>query len=195
MVRAVESVCVFCGSSTGRDPVYTANAEGLGRRLAEEGTTLVYGGASVGTMGAIARAALDAGGRVVGVIPANLDRVELAAEGLTELHRVGSMHERKALMAELADGFVALPGGLGTLEETAEIATWSQLGLHTKPLGLLNTAGFYDGLLGFLDHATAEGFVRPEHRSLLLAADDPAALLGRMRAWSPATAPKWVDRR
>jgi uncharacterized protein (TIGR00730 family) len=189
----VNAVCVFCGSSTGRDPTYVANAEALGRRLAGEGTTLVYGGASVGTMGAIARAALAAGGRVVGVIPANLDRVELAAEGLTELHRVGSMHERKAMMAELADGFVALPGGLGTLEETAEIATWSQLGLHTKPLGLLNTAGFYDGLLAFLDHATAQGFVRPEHRTLLLADDDPAALLDRMRAWRPAPSPKWVD--
>lgn len=189
----MKSVCVFCGSSTGRDPAYVANAEALGRRLAGEGTTLVYGGASVGTMGAIARAALEAGGRVVGVIPENLDRVELAAEGLTELHRVGSMHERKAMMAELADGFVALPGGLGTLEETAEIATWSQLGLHAKPLGLLNTAGFYDGLLAFLDHATAEGFVRPEHRTLLLADDDPAALIDRMRAWRPASSPKWVD--
>ena len=192
-LATVESVCVFCGSSPGADPVYVANAEALGRRLAGAGTTLVYGGASVGTMGAIARAALEAGGRVVGVIPENLDRVELAAEGLTELHRVGSMHERKAMMADLADGFVALPGGLGTLEETAEIATWSQLGLHTKPLGLLNTAGFYDGLLAFLDHATAEGFVRPEHRTLLLADDDPAALLDRMRAWRPASSPKWVD--
>lgn len=189
----MNAVCVFCGSSRGHDPTYVANAEALGRRLAGEGTTLVYGGASVGTMGAIARAALEAGGRVVGVIPENLDRVELAAEGLTELHRVGSMHERKAMMAELADGFVALPGGLGTLEETAEIATWSQLGLHTKPLGLLNTAGFYDGLLAFLDHATAEGFVRPEHRTLVLADDDPAALLDRMRAWRPASSPKWVD--
>lgn len=184
---------MFCGSSSGRDPAYTAKAEALGRHLAGEGTTLVYGGASVGTMGAIARATMAAGGRVVGVLPENLDSVELAAEGLTELHRVGTMHERKALMADLADGFVTLPGGLGTLEETAEIATWSQLGLHAKPVGLLDTAGFYDGLLAFLDHATDEGFIRREHRELFLADEDPASLLARMRAWRPHPRPKWVD--
>jgi uncharacterized protein (TIGR00730 family) len=191
----VKAICVFCGSSPGGDPAYLDQAQALGRRLAMEGVTVVYGGAKVGTMGALARAALDAGAKVIGVIPKHLVEVEIAAEDLSELHRVASMHERKALMAQLADGFIALPGGLGTLEETAEIATWTQLGLHHKPVGLLNIRGFYDHLLAFLDHAVDEQFLHREHRDLLLADTDPVALLARMRDWRPPTAAKWIDSR
>lgn len=189
----MEAICVFCGSSPGRDPAYVAAAEAVGRLLATEGLTVVYGGAGVGTMGALARATRAAGGKVVGVIPRHLGEVEAASADLDELHRVDSMHERKTLMAELADGFVALPGGLGTLEEFAEVLTWSQLGLHAKPTGLVNVDGFYDQLLGFLDHAAAERFVRPEHRALVLADPDPARLLDAMRGWHAPPVPKWVD--
>ncbi|WP_030518888.1 TIGR00730 family Rossman fold protein [Nocardia sp. NRRL WC-3656] len=183
----MKAICVFCGSSSGKDTVYLNQAEALGRCLAAEGVTVVYGGAKVGTMGALARAALNAGAKVVGVIPKRLAEVEIAADDLSELHLVESMHERKALMAELADGFIALPGGLGTLEEAAEIATWTQLGLHHKPIGLLNVHGFYDQLLAFLDHAVDEQFLRREHRNLLLTDTEPVALLARMRAWHPVT--------
>lgn len=193
MMRGVKSICVFCGSNPGRTPTYVGAAENLGRLLASEGITVVYGGAGVGTMGALARAARDAGGRVIGVIPRHLVEVELAPEYLDELHRVETMHERKALMAELSDGFIALPGGLGTLEEFAEIATWSQLGLHTKPTGLLNVGGFYDHLLAFLDHAVAEQFLRPEHRELVLAEHSAGDLLGAMRNWRAPGTPKWFD--
>lgn len=189
----MEAICVFCGSSPGRDPAYVAAAESVGGLLAAEGLTLVYGGAGVGTMGALARAARAAGGKVVGVIPRHLVGVEAARDDLDELHRVDSMHERKTLMADLADGFVALPGGLGTLEEFAEIVTWSQLGLHAKPTGLVNVDGFYDQLLGFLDHAVDERFVRPEHRAVVLADPDPARLLDAMRGWRAPPVPKWVD--
>nr|WP_098955981.1 TIGR00730 family Rossman fold protein [Pseudonocardia sp. N23] len=189
-------VCVFCGSNTGRDPAYLAGAQQLGSLLGHSGITLVYGGASVGTMGALADATLAAGGRVHGVIPRQHLGDEIAHGGLTELHVVGSMHERKALMAELADGFVALPGGLGTLEEFAEVLTWSQLGLHAKPTGLLDTVGYYAHFLAFLDHAVDEGFVRPADRSLVLSGTEPATLLERMRAWQPASDQRWepVDR-
>lgn len=192
-VMVMDAVCVFCGSNPGRGSVYLAATEALGRHLAAEDLTVVYGGAKVGTMGALARASLDAGAKVIGVIPEHLVDVEIAAEGLTELHRVRSMHQRKALMAELADGFIALPGGLGTLEETVEIATWTQLGLHHKPVGLLNTAGFYDPLLTFLDHAVDEQFLRREHRDLLLADADPVVLLDRLRTWHPPAIAKWID--
>lgn len=191
----MRAICVFCGSSPGRTRPYLAAAEAVGRLPAAEGLTLVYGGAGVGTMGAPARAARAAGGTVVGVIPRRLVAVEAAAGDLDELHRVDSMHERKTLMADLADGFVALPGGLGTLEEFAEILTWSQLGLHAKPTGLLNVGGYYDHLLGFLDHAVDELFVRPEHRALVLADPDPARLLQTMRGWRAPPVPKWVDSR
>lgn len=187
----MKSICVFCGSNPGRGAGYVEAAENLGRLLASEGITLVYGGAGVGTMGAVARAAQEAGGRVVGVIPDHLVQIELAPSDLHELHRVDSMHERKALMAELADGFIALPGGLGTLEEFAEVTTWSQLGLHAKPTGLLNIDGFYDHLLAFLDHAVAERFLRPENRELVLADDNAPGLLGAMRKWEATTVPKW----
>jgi len=189
----VKAICVFCGSNPGRGPAYVEQAEQVGRLLASEGITLVYGGAGVGTMGAVSRAAMAAGGKVVGVIPRHLVEVERAPDDLHELHRVDTMHERKALMAELSDGFIALPGGLGTLEEFAEITTWSQLGLHTKPTGLLNVGGFYDHLLAFLDHAVAERFLRSQHRGLVLAAPTAEDLLHQMRGWQAPETPKWFD--
>jgi uncharacterized protein (TIGR00730 family) len=161
--------------------VYLDAATAMARTFAERGLRIVYGGAQVGVMGAVADAALAAGGEVVGVIPQLLVDREVAHQGLTELHVVGTMHERKALMAELSDAFVALPGGIGTLEELIEVYTWSYLGIHAKPLALLNTAGFYDRLSAFLDHAMNEGFLRPEHRSRLLVAPDTEALLA---AWT-----------
>ena len=189
----MRAICVFCGSNPGRRPEYTEATRDLGRLLAGRGISVVYGGAHVGTMGALADAALAAGGEVIGVIPRHLVDAEVAHEGLTRLHVVSSMHERKALMAQLSDGFIALPGGLGTLEEFSEVTTWSQLGLHTKPTGLLNVLGYYDHLLSFLDHAAAERFLRPEHRSLVLAEPGAAELLAAMAAWQPSGAHKWID--
>jgi uncharacterized protein (TIGR00730 family) len=194
-VSALRSVCVFSGSSPGARPSYTRTANALGREVAARGMRLVYGGASVGLMGAVADAALAAGGEVVGVIPQHLMDREVAHHGLTELRVTASMHERKALMADLADGFVALPGGLGTLEELAEILTWSQLGLQSKPCGLLDVEGFFDPLLAFLDHTVAERFVSAEHRALVLAADRPDVLLDRLAGWQARPpAFTWVDR-
>jgi len=194
-VSGLRSVCVFSGSSPGARPSYTETATALGREVAARGLRLVYGGASVGLMGAVADAALAAGGEVVGVIPQHLVDREVAHDGLTELRVTGSMHERKALMADLADGFVALPGGLGTLEELAEVLTWSQLGLQRKPCGLLDVEGFFDPLLAFLDHTVTERFVSTEHRALVLAADRPDALLDLLAGWRPAApAAKWLDR-
>jgi uncharacterized protein (TIGR00730 family) len=191
----MRSVCVFCGSNPGRRPEYRAGAAALGRYLAERGIRVVYGGAHVGTMGTLADAVLAAGGEITGVIPAQLADAEVAHPGLADLRVVGSMHERKAAMAALADGFIALPGGVGTLEEFAEVVTWSQLGLHAKPTGLLNLLGYYDDLLRFLDHAVAERFLRPAHRALILADADPAALLAAMARWrpEPGAAVKWMD--
>lgn len=189
----MRAICVFCGSSPGADPDYLAQARELGAFLAAEGLTLVYGGASVGLMGAAADAALAAGGRVIGVLPDFLKRKELAHAGLSELVTVTSMHERKARMAELSDGFMALPGGLGTLEELCEAATWAQLGLHAKPCGLLNVGGYYDAFLDFLATMARERFMREQHQGLILAAETPQALLEKMRAFTPVTAPKWLD--
>jgi len=173
----VRAVCVYCGSSVGADPAYLEATQALAQALAARGIQVVYGGAAVGLMGALADAALAAGGEVVGVMPRHLVEREIAHQGLTQLHVVATMHERKALMAELSDGFVALPGGIGTLEELIEMYTWAQLGLHHKPLGVLNTRGYYDGLAAFLDHAVAEGFLVPERRaSLVVAADVPELL-------------------
>jgi uncharacterized protein (TIGR00730 family) len=172
---------VYCGASTGSDPVYAEAATALANALAARGLRVVYGGAHVGLMGLIADTALAAGAEVVGVIPRVLVDWEVAHSGLTELHVVEDMHERKAKMAELADAFVALPGGIGTLEELIEIYTWSYLGIHDKPFALLNTAGYYDGFTAFLDHAVGQGFLRPEVRSRLLVADDAEALLA---AWT-----------
>lgn len=172
------SVCVFCGSSPGGHPGYEQAARELGAALARAGETVVYGGASVGLMGALADAALGEGGRVVGVIPQSLVDREVAHPALSELEVVSGLHERKARMAELSDAFLALPGGAGTLEELFEVYTWAQLGLHDKPLVLVNVRGYFDALLGFLDHAEAEGFLAPAQRDRLALADGPQAALG-----------------
>jgi hypothetical protein len=164
----------------------------MGRLLAARGITLVYGGGRVGMMGAIAQAALDAGGEVIGVIPEGLKRKELASEDLTELRVVRTMHERKQTMADLADAFVALPGGFGTFEEFCEILTWAQLGLHDKPCGLLDTKSYYAGLLGLFDHAVREGFLKPEFRAFVLTDQDPARLLDAMQAYRAPAVPKWL---
>ncbi len=191
----MKRICAFCGSSPGRRPAYRDVARRLGTLLAARGVGLVYGGGRVGLMGAIADAALDAGGEVIGVIPERLATRELAHTGLTRLDVVASMHERKARMAELADAFVALPGGLGTLEETAEILTWSQLGLHAKACGLLDVEGYWRSLVGLLDHAVDERFLSPEHRAMLVVEREPEALLERLEAWRPPATPKWLDER
>ena len=187
-------VCVFSGSSPGSDIAYRAAATDLGHGLAERGIELVYGGAHVGLMGAVADAALEGGGHVIGVIPQSLVDREIAHPEIGDLRVVDSMHERKALMADLADAFVALPGGVGTLEELFEVYTWNQLGLHAKPLGLFNVRGYFDGLARFLDHAVAERFVTPQHRAMLLVDEDLSTLLDRLAAWEGPRQPKWIDR-
>lgn len=179
-------VCVFCGSSLGARPEFAEVARTFGRVLAERGVGLVYGGASVGLMGVIANAALAAGGEVIGVMPRTMVEREIAHTGLTELRVVNNMHERKATMAELSDAFVALPGGLGTLEELFEVWTWAQLGLHRKPVALLDVAGFYAPLASFLDHAVNEHFIKIVNRSMLLTETDPVALLDQLAAYSPS---------
>lgn len=186
-------LCVFCGSNGGRREAYLDAARELGGEMARRGITLVYGGGNVGIMGVIADAVLEVGGHVIGVIPQALKRRELAHAGLTELHVTSSMHERKALMAELSDGFIALPGGLGTFEEFLEILTWAQLGIHRKPCALLNVAGYYDPLVTFLDHSVTERFVRPEHRAMMLVEESPASLLDQMAAYTPPQVEKWID--
>jgi uncharacterized protein (TIGR00730 family) len=188
-------ICVFCGSSPGTDPRYLEAAREMGRALARRGLGLVYGGGSVGLMGAVADAALEAGAEVIGVIPQVLQIRELAHKRLTTLHVVGSMHERKALMAELSDGFVALPGGMGTLEELAEVLTWAQLGLHARPCGLLDVAGYYDPLVAFFDRAVEAGFLRPAHRRILLTGPTPASLLDQFQAFIPPAVERVIDRR
>jgi uncharacterized protein (TIGR00730 family) len=187
-------LCVFSGSSPGGHPDYAQAAAELGRVLAAEGIGLVYGGAHVGLMGTVADAALEGGGHVIGVIPQSLVDREIAHPGISDLRIVESMHERKALMADLSDAFVALPGGVGTLEELFEVYTWNQLGLHAKPLGLFNVRGYFDGLARFLDHAVAERFVTPKHRAMLLVDEDLGALLDGLDAWEAPTQPKWIDR-
>ncbi len=190
----MRTVAVFCGSAVGTRASYSELAVGLAEALAKRGLGLVYGGGSVGLMGVLADAALARGVAVEGVIPKHLDDLEVRHHGLTKLDVVGSMHERKALMADLADGFVALPGGLGTLEELFEVYTWGQLGLHNKPVALLDVDGYYAPLVAFLDHAVTEGFVRPEHRSFLLHGVEAGELLDRMALWIPPSVPKWLDR-
>jgi uncharacterized protein (TIGR00730 family) len=189
----MKRICVFCGSSTGARTAYVDAARLLAAELVQRELGLVYGGGGVGLMGALADAMLAAGGEVIGVIPGPLASREVAHAGVTEMVIVESMHERKATMASLADGFIALPGGLGTLEETLEIVTWAQLGIHRKPIGLVNVDGYYDGLLRFLTHAVREGFVRPEYVGLLLFGDTPAELLDRFATWQPpAVARAWL---
>lgn len=190
----MKRICVFCGSNPGASPVYAEAARALGATLAGCGLGLVYGGGNVGLMGIVADAALAAGGEVIGVIPQALVDREVAHLGLADLRIVGSMHERKALMAELSDGFIALPGGIGTLEEWFETWTWAQLGLHAKPFGLLDVAGYYGHLLRFLDHVVAEQFLHPAHRSMILLDTDPGALLDQMRAYVPPVVVKWIER-
>ena len=178
--RIIARLCVFCGSNHGCEPVYADAARMLGQAIAEAGITVVYGGGRVGLMGTVADAALAAGGEVIGVIPHALDTKELAHTGVTEMHRVNTMHERKALMADLADAFVALPGGLGTFEEFLEIITWAQLGIHSKPCGLLNVAGYYDLLIAFLDNAVARKFVKPQHRDVVVVESEPQRMLTQL---------------
>jgi uncharacterized protein (TIGR00730 family) len=193
---ALASVCVFCGSSLGARPDYVEAARALGAELADRGIGLVYGGAHVGLMGALADACREAGGKVTGVIPASLVEAEVAHSGLDDLRVVTSMHERKALMAELSDGFVALPGGFGTFEEFCEVVTWSQLSLHPtpKPCALLDVAGFYSPLVELFDTAADQGFIRPEHRGLVLVGHDAPAVLDALAAWeAPPPTRKWVD--
>lgn len=187
-------VCVFCGSSPGARPQYADLARTLGELLARRGLGLVYGGGNVGLMGILADAVLKAGGHVIGVIPQSLVDLEVAHTGLPDLRVVSSMHERKALMADLADGFIALPGGIGTLEEFCEILTWAQLGMHQKPCGVINVAGYFDHLMAFLDHSVNERFLRPEHRSMVLVAGDPETLLDHLDAYQPPRLEKWIDR-
>ncbi len=190
----MKRLCVFCASSDGRRAEYAEAARAMAKALVDRGIGLVYGGGSVGLMGVLADAVLAGGGEAIGVLPRGLARKEYAHTGLTELHLVGSMHERKALMASLADGFAALPGGLGTLEEILEVFTWAQLGIHEKPVGLVDVGGYWTGLLALLRHAVQEGFVRAEYAALLLAEPTPAALVDRFLAWRPpVTPPIWLD--
>lgn len=188
----MNSLCVYCGSNAGFREIYAAAAEILGRTLAAKGIGLVYGGAAKGLMGRLADTVLAAGGEVQGVIPHTLMRKEIAHPTLTKLHVVNTMHERKTRMAELSDGFVALPGGFGTLEETIEIVTWAQLRFHEKPCGLLNVDGFFDHLLAYLDHAEAEGFLKPEHRRMLVVEAEPEALIERFERYRAPAVEKWL---
>jgi uncharacterized protein (TIGR00730 family) len=189
----MKSICVFCGSSTGNDPAYANAAAALGGALAESDITLVYGGGHVGLMGTVADAALHAGGEVIGVMPRALIEREIGHAGLTKLHVVASMHERKALMSELSEGFIALPGGNGTLEKFFEVLTWAQLGEHQNPCGLLNVANFYDPLLAVFDHMTATGFVRKQHRELVLEETVPQNLIEAFVSFKPSITPKWIN--
>jgi uncharacterized protein (TIGR00730 family) len=191
---AVQSVCVFCGSNVGKDEVYAEAARALARAIVGAGLKLVYGGGNIGLMGVLADAVLAAGGHVTGVTPRSLLEREVVHTGLSDLRVVNSMHERKALMAELSDAFIALPGGLGTFEETFEMLTWAQLGFHRKPCGALNVAGFYDKLSAFLDHAVDERFIKPEHRAMLLVEEDPALLIERLKTQQLPAVSKWIDR-
>ncbi len=191
----LEVVSVYCGSSDSVHLSYLQAAHQVGRSLAQRGVTIVFGGGGTGMMGGLADGALAAGGKVIGVIPRRFNTTELAYSGLTEMRLVETMHERKAAMAELAQAFIALPGGFGTLEELFEILTWSQLGLHTKPVGLLNVQGYFDPLLGFIQHMLAEGFIYDEHRALLSSESEPEKLLASLEAYRPPeTLDRWVRR-
>jgi uncharacterized protein (TIGR00730 family) len=192
--RLIKRICVFCGSSLGARSEYARAAAELGRLLAGSGVGLVYGGARVGLMGALADAVLTAGGEAIGVMPRALVEKEIAHSGLTELHVVESMHERKTLMSDLADAFVLLPGGFGSWEEFCEVVTWLQLGMHQKPCGVLNVAGYYDSLISLTAHAAAEGFLRPAHKDLVIVADKPQELLWQLSAAPIPTEVKWVTK-
>ena len=187
-------ICVFCGSSRGSRAEYAAAADEMGRELVRGNIGLVYGGGNVGLMGIVADAVLRAGGEAQGVIPEHLMAREIGHKGLTKLHVVRSMHERKALMADLSDAFIAMPGGYGTLEEFCEVITWSQLGLHAKPCGILNVLEYYTPLLRMLDHAVEEQFLKPENRALVLAGESPVELLRALEEWRPVRVEKWISR-
>lgn len=189
----MQRICVYCGSSPGRSEQYAQAAQALAVEMVRRNIGLVYGGANIGIMGTIANHMLQRGGEVIGVLPEFLASKEVAHPQLTELRLVASMHERKAMMAELADGFIALPGGLGTLEELFEILTWAQLGLHSKPCGLLNTQGFYQGLLTFLKHATQEQFISQKHSALLLFEQEPEPLLEKMLHYQAPAVTRWLE--
>jgi len=194
-LRRVERICVFCGASPGARPEYRQATAELARVLVNEGIGVVYGGGGVGLMGALADAVITEGGDLTGVIPRALVEREIAHRDVMDMRVVGSMHERKALMAELSDAFIALPGGIGTLEELFEVYTWAQLGLHQKPCALLNVEGYFDGIEDFLAHAVDERFLREETRDLLMIETDPAALVERLHEFEPrAVVPKWIDR-
>jgi uncharacterized protein (TIGR00730 family) len=190
----MKSLCVYCGSSTGVSPAYAEAARELARAMVDEGIGLVYGGGNIGLMGIIASEVLRLGGNATGVIPQALMEREIGHVDLTELHVVKDMHERKAMMAELADGFIAMPGGIGTLEELFEVFTWSQLGFHDKPIGLLNVAGFYDGLIGFLRHVVEQGFLKEAQAELLVCEPSPVALLQRFKSYNPHREDKLLKR-
>jgi uncharacterized protein (TIGR00730 family) len=192
-VNDLRSVTVYCGSNAGADPAYAEGTRALARLLVASDIRIVYGGAALGLMGILADTALEAGGEVVGVMPQALIDREIGHRGLKDLRVVGSMHERKALMADLADAFIALPGGIGTLEELIEVYTWSQLGMHRKPIGVLNVNGYYDSLAAFLDDAVQERFLPAQHREVLIFEPDPEALLTRMAGAEPPTAEKWLS--
>ncbi|MEK0429504.1 MAG: hypothetical protein RL001_2031 [Pseudomonadota bacterium] len=194
MTTPFRSVCVYCGASSGHDPLYAEAARALGREMAQQQLALVYGGGHVGLMGIIADTVLEAGGEVTGVIPKALMDTEVGHDRLTRLLVVKDMHERKALMAEQANGFIAMPGGIGTLEELFEAMTWAQLGFHEKPVGLLNVNGFYDKLLAFLSQLEQEGFLRAEHRNLLINESEPSALLERLREFRMPEGVSWLSR-
>lgn len=187
-------ICVYCGSSSGSDPAHRAAAHGLGAFLAQQGLGLVYGGGNVGLMGAVADGALSQQGEVIGVIPQSLMEKELGHGGVTSLHVVRSMHERKQLMVDLSDGFIALPGGFGTLDELFETLTWLQLSFHDKPVGILNVGGFFDGLLDFISHMSRSGFLKPEHAACVLVENSPSALLSRMEDFRPPELGKWIEK-
>jgi uncharacterized protein (TIGR00730 family) len=191
-VHAARRICVFCGSSSGSRPGYTAAAESLARHLTAQGIGIVYGGGRTGLMGTLADAALEAGGEVIGIMPDILVEREVAHHGLSDLRVVGSMHERKALMAELSDAFIALPGGFGTFEEFCEVVTWTQLGLHRKPCGILNVESYYDPLLALFDHAMAEGFLKAIHRRIVISDTCVESLVGRLLEYKPPVTGKWI---
>ncbi|MGR9072047.1 MAG: LOG family protein [Gammaproteobacteria bacterium] len=193
-MKQLKNICIYCGSSSGRLEAYAAAARATAESLVRRDIGLVYGGAGIGVMGAVADHVLRLGGRAVGVIPESLMSKEVAHASLTELHVTRSMHERKMRMADLSDGFIALPGGIGTLEEIFEIWTWAQLGFHGKPCGLLNVEGYYDPLIAFLDHVAVEGFVKPEHRGMMLVESDTEALLDRFSAYRSPVVAKWMGR-
>lgn len=191
----MQSVCIFCGSNVGREAVYAEATRELVQALASSGIRIVFGGGNIGLMGVVAEAALAAGAHVTGITPRKLLEREVVHTGLTELHVVESMHERKVMMAEMSDAFVALPGGMGTLDEMFEMITLNQLGMQRKACALFNVAGFYDGLCDFLNHAVAERFIRAEHRDMIVVEDDAARLVARLRAWTMPEVSKWMDRK